>query len=67
MLSDGVTEAAAPDGALLDDRGVEAWLAPGPTSLASLIDRVRVHEAGGPASDDLAALLLCFTKGRSPA
>jgi sigma-B regulation protein RsbU (phosphoserine phosphatase) len=65
ILSDGVTEAAAPDAALLDDAGVEAWLASGPTGLASLIDAVRAHEAGGPASDDLAALLLCFTKGRS--
>ena len=67
VLSDGVTEAASPDGALLNDAGVEAWLASGPNSLASLTEIVRAHEAGGPPSDDLAALLLCFTKARAPA
>jgi sigma-B regulation protein RsbU (phosphoserine phosphatase) len=58
ILSDGVTEAAAADGALFGDSGVEAWLAAAPDGLQSLVAAVRAHEAGGPASDDLAALLL---------
>ena len=58
LLSDGVPEASAPDGSLLDKDGVAAWLAAPPLELTSLVAMVRTHEAGGPASDDLAALLL---------
>lgn len=58
ILSDGVTEAAAPDGGLYDDAGVETWLAAPRTELASLVADVRAFEAGLPAADDVAALLL---------
>ena len=58
VLSDGVTEAAAPDGELFGDERVAAWLATAPTKLESLVQAVRSHEAGAAASDDLAALLL---------
>jgi sigma-B regulation protein RsbU (phosphoserine phosphatase) len=58
LLSDGVTEAAAPDGPLFNDERVERWLSAPPDGLASLVAAVRAHEDGGPASDDLAALLL---------
>jgi sigma-B regulation protein RsbU (phosphoserine phosphatase) len=60
VLSDGVTEAAAPDDSLFGEAGVETWLSAPPESLASLVAIVRAHEAGGPASDDVAALLLRF-------
>ncbi len=66
VLSDGVTEAEGPDGALLGDDGVSAWLAMPPTGLAPLVAVARAHEAGGPVSDDLAALLMRFTSRRSP-
>lgn len=58
VLSDGVTEAAAPDGALFGDAGVQAWLAAPQRTLASLVEKVRAFEAGEPAADDLSALLL---------
>ena len=58
LISDGFTEAASPDGTLFDDRGVELWLADPPEKLEALVAVVRAHEAGGPASDDMAALLL---------
>jgi sigma-B regulation protein RsbU (phosphoserine phosphatase) len=67
VLSDGVTEAEGPGGNLLGDAGVTAWLATAPTGLASLVAATRAHEAGGPASDDLAALLMHFTNWRHPA
>ncbi|HTJ62525.1 MAG TPA: fused response regulator/phosphatase [Alphaproteobacteria bacterium] len=61
IVSDGATEAATPDGVLFDDAGVEAWLsADVPESLSALLTVIRDHEAGGPPSDDLAALLLRF-------
>jgi len=58
VLSDGVTEATAPDGELFGDERVAAWLATAPAKLESLVQAVRLHEAGAAASDDLAALLL---------
>ena len=58
LISDGFTEAASPDGTLFDDTGIEQWLADPPEELAPLVAIVRAHEAGGPASDDMAALLL---------
>ncbi len=66
ILSDGVTEAEDPGGALFGDDGVNVWLATAPTALASLVAAARAHEAGGPVSDDLAALLMRFTNRRSP-
>jgi len=58
ILSDGVTEAVAPDGRFYDDAGVEQWLTAPQSSLRSLVDAVRLFEGGLPAADDLAALLL---------
>jgi len=58
VLSDGVTEAIAPDGELFGDERVATWLATAPAKLESLVQAVRAHEAGAEASDDLAALLL---------
>jgi sigma-B regulation protein RsbU (phosphoserine phosphatase) len=58
VLSDGVTEAVAPDGELFGDERVATWLATAPAKLESLVQAVRAHEAGAEASDDLAALLL---------
>jgi sigma-B regulation protein RsbU (phosphoserine phosphatase) len=62
ILSDGVTEAATPDGKLFGDAGVQAWLATPQTSLGSLIELVRTFEAGEPAADDLSALLLSVSE-----
>jgi sigma-B regulation protein RsbU (phosphoserine phosphatase) len=61
VVSDGATEAATPDGVMFDDAGIEAWLSSDrPDSLLALLTAIRAHEAGGPPSDDLAALLLRF-------
>jgi sigma-B regulation protein RsbU (phosphoserine phosphatase) len=59
IVSDGITEAATPDGALFDDARVAAWLGAKQDKLAGLVTLVREFEAGFPASDDLSALLLC--------
>lgn len=63
ILSDGVTEAAAPDGQLFGDERVARWMGDnaGP---AGLLDAVRAYEAGGAPSDDLAILLLRFKRPR---
>jgi sigma-B regulation protein RsbU (phosphoserine phosphatase) len=60
IVTDGVTEAASPSGALLGDEGALAWMGgTGPDEgLASLLATVRAHEAGAAASDDVAALLM---------
>lgn len=58
ILSDGVTEAAAPDGALWGEAPVGAWLAGPRPALAALVDAVRAFEGGLAAADDLSALLL---------
>lgn len=59
IVSDGVTEAAMPNGTLFDDARVEAWLSTPQSALAGLVDLVRDFEAGFPPGDDLSALLLC--------
>ena len=60
IVTDGVTEAAAPDGELFGDDRVQAWLqSAGPNAaLADLVAQVRAYEAGEPASDDVGAVLL---------
>lgn len=60
VLSDGVTEAMAPDEQLYGDDRVTRWLAARPEGLTSLLETVRAHEAGAPPSDDIAALVLHF-------
>ena len=61
-VSDGVTEAEAPGGSQFGEAGVEACLnlcrGREDALLHTLLSRVRTHEAGRPAGDDLAALLL---------
>ncbi len=60
VVTDGITEGAAPDGALFGDARTTAWLeAAGPApALCGLVAQVRAHEAGRPASDDVAGVLL---------
>jgi sigma-B regulation protein RsbU (phosphoserine phosphatase) len=58
ILSDGITEATAPDDTLFADMRVVDWLAEPQTTLASLVAKVRAFEAGQPAADDVAALLV---------
>src|SRR5262249_15517364 len=61
IVTDGVTEAADPSGALFGEGRVREFLAAaGPdeeASLVRLISAVRRFEAGEAASDDIAALL----------
>jgi sigma-B regulation protein RsbU (phosphoserine phosphatase) len=60
ILSDGLTEAEAPDGSMFGDDGIIEWLSGSETRLASLVARVRAHEGDGPQSDDVSALLLRY-------
>jgi sigma-B regulation protein RsbU (phosphoserine phosphatase) len=61
VVTDGVTEAASPDGALYGEGPVEAWL-DGGGGLDGLLAAVRAHEGGRPASDDVAAVLVRLGK-----
>ena len=60
VVTDGVTEGAAPDKTLFGEDRVGVWLdaAGEAASLPTLVTEVRAHEAGEPASDDVAAVLL---------
>jgi phosphoserine phosphatase RsbU/P len=60
ILTDGFTEAADPAGALFGEPRIEALLAAADDTpfLNKLTAEVRVFEAGQPASDDMAAILL---------
>jgi sigma-B regulation protein RsbU (phosphoserine phosphatase) len=62
ILTDGFTEAADLAGNLFGETRIEALLAAAPEGddaiLAALTAQVRAHEAGQPASDDMAAILL---------
>jgi phosphoserine phosphatase RsbU/P len=58
MVTDGFTEGAAPDGTMFGDAAVHAFLQETDGHLATLLGRLRAHEAGAPATDDVAALLL---------
>ncbi len=60
VLSDGVTEAETPNGGMFGDEGVLDWISGASLDLASLVALVRSHEADGPPSDDVSALLLKF-------
>ena len=59
-VTDGVTEGAAPDKGLFGEEPVGDWLAGAglSASLPDLVARVRAHEAGEPAADDVAAVLM---------
>jgi phosphoserine phosphatase RsbU/P len=62
VVTDGFTEANDPDGTLYGDQRVAAFvtsLEPAePAPLKRLLDDIRQFEAGRPASDDTAAILL---------
>ena len=64
-VTDGVTEGAAPDKTLFGEEPVGEWLAGAglSASLPDLVARVRAHEAGEPAADDVAAVLLTLWPG----
>jgi len=59
-VTDGVTEGASADKSLFGEDRTEAWLSGtgSDASLGALIAEVRVHEAGEPAADDVAAVLV---------
>ncbi len=60
VVTDGITEAAAPDGTFYEETRVTDWLAGAPrdATLSALVAEVRAYEAGAPASDDVAGVLL---------
>ena len=64
VLTDGVTEGAAPDGELFGEARVGDWLqgAGANPSIDALVAQVRAHEAGEAASDDVAALLMTIER-----
>jgi phosphoserine phosphatase RsbU/P len=67
ILTDGITEATAPSGALFGDaRVVELVRHPefgGAALLDQLLAKVRLFEAGAPQADDIAAILLKLETG----
>jgi serine phosphatase RsbU (regulator of sigma subunit) len=67
ILTDGITEATAPSGALFGDaRVVELVRHPdfsGAALLHQLLEKVRLFEAGAPQADDIAAILLKLETG----
>ena len=64
-VTDGVTEGSAPDKSLFGEDRTEAWLLrAGPdASLGPLVAEVRAYEAGEPAADDVAAVLVTVRAG----
>jgi sigma-B regulation protein RsbU (phosphoserine phosphatase) len=64
IVTDGYTEAENPEGTLFGAAAIESYMAKlssdDPAPLATLTAMVRSHEAGRPASDDMAAVLLSF-------
>ena len=64
-VTDGVTEGAAPDQSLFGEDRTEAWLSrAGPdAALPALVAEVRAFEAGQPAADDVAAVLIRIRGG----
>ncbi|HEY5412465.1 MAG TPA: SpoIIE family protein phosphatase [Caulobacteraceae bacterium] len=65
-VTDGVTEGAAPDKSLFGEDRVGVWLAEAghAASLDDLVAQVRAYEAGEPASDDVAAIMVTIKAGR---
>ena len=64
VLTDGFTEAHSPQATLFGDDRVAAFMAAVPADetdpLTRLVAEVRAFEAGRPAFDDMAALLVTF-------
>jgi sigma-B regulation protein RsbU (phosphoserine phosphatase) len=73
VVTDGFTEAQRPDGNLFGEERIEAFLAgaevgdPATRPLDRLVDLARAHEAGEPASDDIAAVLMTLDRSWRPA
>lgn len=60
-LTDGVTEAAAPDGTMFGDERAAGWLAEAmreTPAVGGLLAAVRAFEGGAPPSDDVAIMLV---------
>lgn len=70
VVTDGFTEAQQPGGELYGEAKIEAFLAgagdPATQPLKRLVELVRAHEAGEPASDDIAAILLTLDPSWRP-
>jgi phosphoserine phosphatase RsbU/P len=70
VLTDGFTEASDPAGALFGEARIEAVMAAIPdddaATLRTLTAQVRAFEAGQPAFDDMAAILLWLEPGGAP-
>jgi len=60
VVSDGVTEAEAPDGTMFGEEAVLRLLREGMSELGPLVAAVKDHEQGRPQSDDLCAFLLDY-------
>jgi len=62
VVTDGFTEANDPHSELFGEAKIETFLAsadgPGSKSLPQLVEQVHEFEAGRPAFDDMAAILL---------
>jgi sigma-B regulation protein RsbU (phosphoserine phosphatase) len=65
IVTDGFTEANDPAGELFGEARIETFLAQAgsgqPTTLRRLVEKVREFEAGRPAFDDMAAILLSMS------
>ncbi|HLY54242.1 MAG TPA: fused response regulator/phosphatase [Stellaceae bacterium] len=57
VVTDGITEASSPDGALFGSARVAEWLTRR-RPVADLVETILDHEGGAPRSDDIAAILL---------
>jgi sigma-B regulation protein RsbU (phosphoserine phosphatase) len=70
VLTDGFTEAADADEQLFGESRIERYLSsadPARTGvLQALVQDVRSFEAGRPASDDMAAIMVSFTRAVAP-
>jgi sigma-B regulation protein RsbU (phosphoserine phosphatase) len=70
IVTDGFTEAHDPAGALYGEPRIDAFMAAldgRPEPLQRLIREVRAFEAGAPAFDDMAAILLSLDPAEAPA
>ena len=65
IVTDGFTEANDPAGELFGEARIETFLAQAgsgqPATLRRLVEKVREFEAGRPAFDDMAAILLSMS------
>lgn len=70
IVTDGFTEANAPDGSMYGEPRIEAFMASlephADDPLRVLVHQVREFEAGLPASDDMAAIMLSLDASATP-